>query len=322
MQTTLVNTPLVTVVVTVYRRLDFLREALQSVFAQTFQDFEVIIADDSGTGTGRSLAAPFVDGERVRYVANPQTLGIARSLQAALNMARGTYAAILNDDDLWEAEFLARLVPPLEVDSRRVLSFADHWIMTEDGALDRPATERNTAQYGRADLREGEVAAPDRFVLQTNGVPLAMAALFRVSALDSRRLVPEVAGAYDFWISALLAATGGAFYYVPARLTRYRVHSGMETARRSPDKGECTVFILRSLLEQGAFPDLKAFLKARLARSTVGVGRDRLYFNQASEARNLFLAAFRLDPGWRPLAGCLLSVLPSPVRRAMGVSRA
>jgi glycosyltransferase involved in cell wall biosynthesis len=317
-----VKPPLVTVVVTVHRRLEFLLDALQSVFAQTFQDFEVVIADDSGTASGRAIAAPFLEGERVRYMANPETLGIVRSLQAALGMARGRYAAILNDDDLWEPEFLDRLVPPLEADSRRVLAFGDHWIITGSGELDRDATERNTARYGRAGLREGEIDAPARFVLQQNGVPLAMAALFRVSALDAHRLVPEVAGAYDLWISALLAAGGGAFYYVPERLSRYRVHSGMETARRSPDKGECTVFILRSLIEQGSFPELKEYLEGRLARSTVGIGRDRLYFNETAEARNLFVAAFRLDPGWRPLAGVLLSVLPLPVRRAIGVSRA
>jgi glycosyltransferase involved in cell wall biosynthesis len=322
MQISPARVPLVTVVVTVHRRLNFLRDALHSVFAQTFQDFEVIIADDSGASAARAIAAPFVDGGRVRYIANPETRGIARSLQGALEAARGRYAAILNDDDLWEPEFLGRLVPALEGDVRRILAFSDHWIMNDQGDLDREATDRNTAQYKRADLREGDLAAPDRFVLQHNGVPLAMAAIFRVSALDLRRLVPEVAGAYDFWISALLAATGGAFYYVPARLTRYRVHSSMETARRSPDKGACTMFILRSLIEQGSFPQLKDHLESRLATSTVAVGRDRLYFDHASEARNLFLAAFRLSPGWRPLAGAFLSVLPLPVRRAMGVSRA
>ena len=322
MQISAGGAPLVTIVVTVHKRLTFLREALQSVFDQTFQDFEVVIADDSGTSAARAIAAPFVDGERVRYIANPESRGIARSLRGALETARGRFAAILNDDDLWEPEFLSRLVPALEGDARRVVAFSDHWIMNDRGELDREATDRNTAQYRRAGLREGELQAPDRFVLEYNGVPLAMAAIFRISALDLRRLVPEVAGAYDLWISALLAATGGAFYYVPARLTRYRVHSGMETARRSPDKGTCTMFILRSLIEQGAFPQLKDHLESRLATSVVAVGRDRLYFDQASEARDLFLSAFRLSPGWRPLAGAFLSVLPLPVRRAIGVSRA
>jgi len=134
--------------------------------------------------------------------------------------------------------------------------------------------------------------------------------------------VPEVAGAYDFWIASLLAASGGVFYYVPERLTRYRIHSGMETVRRSPEKSECFVFIWRSLLESGRFPELTPYLRARLAESTVRAGRDRLYFNQLSEARLLFRDAFRTSPGWEPCASYLMSVLPRAVRRAAGLSQA
>jgi glycosyltransferase involved in cell wall biosynthesis len=317
-----VTTPLVTVVVTVYQRLDFLAEALRSVAAQTFRDFEVIVADDSGSGAASGITAAFTSDERFRYLDNGETLGVSLSLRRALGAARGTYVAILNDDDLWEPQFLSRLVPVLEADRRRVLAFADHWVMTEGGEVDREASDRTTEKYGRRDLPEGDVPDPPRFVLQKNGVPLAMAALFRASALDLRRLVPEVAGAYDWWISVLLAASRGRFYYVPDRLTRYRVHSRMETARRSPDKGECTVFILRALMAEDCFPELRHQLRARLARSTVSVGRDCLYFDQSSKARELFMSAFRLSPGWRPLAAYGLSVLPRPMRKAFGVSRA
>jgi glycosyltransferase involved in cell wall biosynthesis len=313
--------PLVTVVVTVYTRTDFLACALESVVAQTFRDFEVIVADDSGNAGARSIVAQFSD-PRVRYCPNERMLGIAASIRNALQHAAGKYVAILNDDDTWESEFLGRLVPALEADDRRVLAFGDHWIVSADGTLDRAATERNTILYGRAGLPQGEVGEPGRFVLEMNGVPLAMGALFRSSALDASRLSPEVAGAYDLWISAQLAASGGAFYYVPERLTRYRVHTGMETARRSPDKGDCAVFLFRSLIEQGAFPALKELLESLLARSTVGAGRDRLYFNDAVQARQLFADALRLRPGWRPLAGYMLTLLPFPLRRAMGVSRA
>jgi hypothetical protein len=130
-----------------------------------------------------------------------------------------------------------------------------------------------------------------------------------------------VAGAYDFWISTLLASSGGGFYYVADRLTRYRIHAQMETVRRSPDKSECFVFIWRSLLESGKFPELEGYVRARLAASTVRAGRDRLYFNQLLEARELFRQAFRRAPGWDPCASYLLSVLPLTIRKAAGVSR-
>ena len=314
--------PLVTVVLTVYKRLDYLRAALDGVAAQTFGDYEIIVADDSGSSDAREIAASaFADG-RLRYEANPATLGVPRSLQSALRKARGRYISILNDDDVWEPEFLARLVPALEASHRRVLVFCDHWIMRESGEIDEPATIENTTAYGRLNLRAGDIDDPHTLVLQKNAVPVAMAAVFRAGAFEYSKLVPEVAGAYDFWIASLLAASGGVFYYVPERLTRYRIHSGMETVRRSPEKSECFVFIWRSLLESGRFPELTPYLRARLAESTVRAGRDRLYFNQLSEARLLFRDAFRTSPGWEPCASYLMSVLPRAVRRAAGLSQA
>jgi glycosyltransferase involved in cell wall biosynthesis len=270
------DAPLVTVLVTVHKRIDFLAQALGSVLTQTFTNYEVLVADDSGTGAARHVCASFADDRRLQYFPNAQTLGVAASLRLALERARGRYVAILNDDDLWEPEFLTQLVRPLEKDRRRVLAFCDHWIMNEDGALDADASDRNTERYGRSMLPEGDLADAEGFVLVQNGVPLAMGSLFRRAALDSAMLVPQVAGAYDFWISCLLAASAPRFYYVPARHTRYRVHSRMETARRSPDKSACLVFIFKTLLEKNYFPARRSYLRKRLQRSRLRVAKDHL----------------------------------------------
>jgi glycosyltransferase involved in cell wall biosynthesis len=313
--------PVVSVILTVYKRLTFFGDALRSVDAQTFEDYEVIIADDSGTGAAReaSLAS---SNPRVRYHANPSSLGVALSLRAALAGARGRYVAILNDDVLWERDFLARLVPVLESDANRVLSYCDHAIIDAQGRVDDQATERNTRRFGRADLSAGDVADPKRFVLRHNGVPLAMGALFRAAAFVPERLVADVAGAYDLWISSLLAGSGGAFSYVPARLTRYRVHTEMETVRRDPEKTRCLSFIARALLAEPAFAGEREYLRRWLASLTVRAGRDYLYFNRVGDARQSFLSAFRMSGGWRPVAGYLVSMAPEPLRRAAGVTGA
>jgi glycosyltransferase involved in cell wall biosynthesis len=268
--------PLVSVVVTVHKRVDFLAEALRSVLVQTFTNYEVMVADDSGTGAAGPVCAPYTQDSRLHYSANPRALGVAVSLQLAIERSRGQYIAILNDDDWWEPEFLARLVPPLEEDRRRVLAFGDHWIMNEDGTVDVGASNRNTDRYGRSKLPEGDLPDVSAFVLLQNGVPLAMGSLFRKAGLDSTMLVPEVAGAYDFWISCLLAASGQRFYYVPVRLTRYRVHPRMETARCSPGKSECLAFIFKTLLEKNYFPERRAYLKKKLYRARLRVTKDHL----------------------------------------------
>jgi glycosyltransferase involved in cell wall biosynthesis len=317
----MVAEPLVTVILTVYNRLAYFADALRSVEAQTFQNYEVVVADDSGTGAARaaSLAS---NNPRIRYKANPASLGVALSLRAALADARGTYIAILNDDDVWEPEFLARLVQPLESDPTRVLAFCDHAIMDAEGRIDEETTERNTERFGRSDLSEGDVADPKAFVLRQNGVPLAMGALFRAAAFSHERLVPDVAGAYDFWISSLMAASGGSFYYVPARLTRYRVHAEMETARRDPEKTRCLSFIARALLAEPAFAGQREYLSRWLASLTVRAGRDYLYFDRVADARRSFLSAFKMSAGWKPLAGYVVSMAPARLRRATGVTGA
>ena len=120
-----VSHPKISVIVTVYRRTNYLSEALNSALAQSFSDFEIIVADDSGTAVSRDIVTAYKD-TRVRYLPNPTTLGIALSLVRAVEQARGEFIAILNDDDVWERDFLAELITPLEADCDCVAAFADH----------------------------------------------------------------------------------------------------------------------------------------------------------------------------------------------------
>ncbi|MCA1659858.1 MAG: glycosyltransferase family 2 protein [Verrucomicrobiaceae bacterium] len=306
--------PEVTVIISVYKRIDFLARALQSALVQTFQGAEIIVADDSGTAAARALCEPWVKSGQVQYRANPQTLGIARSLRGALEEARGEFISILNDDDLWEPNFLSSLVPPLRSDVERVVAFSDHWIVLEDGSIDPKATEANSRRYGRASLAPGDVDNPVDFVLVKNGVPLAMAALFRKDAIDLSLLSSDVSGSYDFWISCLLAASGKKFYYVADRLTRYRVHPKSETARRDPAKSENLVFIFSQLLERNWFPEKTRYLRSRLAGAFFRLGRDRLFFNRLADSRSYFRKSFATRPGWRPILATLLSFLPRTLR--------
>lgn len=312
--------PLVTVLVTVYKRIEYLPDALRSLQTQTFRDFEVLVKDDSGCALAREITQAMAGSLAIRYLPNERTLGIAASLRAGLEAARGKYIAILNDDDLWAAGFLEPLVRALEEDPCRVLAFSDHWVINADGSVDGPRTEANTRRYARSGRNEGDLSNPVDFVLRQNGVPLAMAAIFRKDALDPALLVDEVSGAYDLWISCLLAASGRAFYYTPQRLTYYRLHEQMETARISPDKNANHVFIFSELLNRNLFPTMRSFLQARRGDALFRLGRDQLYFNHTGESRRLFWKAFASSPNWRPLAAYALSWMPQVLRARLRLS--
>ena len=314
--------PRVSVILTLYNRTEYLTGALQSALAQTMADFEIIVADDSGAGIAGPICDSFRATGKVRHLANPTNLGIALSLKAALGAAKGEYFAILNDDDLWEPDFLAALLPPLEAHPDVVVAFGDHWIVGPDAVINLQDTEGNTARHGRAGLPEGRISDPADFVLRKNGVPLAMAALVRKSAVDTAEIVPEVSGAYDYWISCLLAAAGGGFYYVPRRVTKYRVHAAMETARRRPNGFANHVYIYTKLLERGRMVAMRTELKHRLGEALLLVGRDHLYFNLLADARAFLRRSFAMSPTLRALGGWIISFCPKAVRVRLKLSEA
>jgi glycosyltransferase involved in cell wall biosynthesis len=316
-----IKKPVVSVLVTVYMRTQFISSALESVLNQTFRDYEIIILDDSGNSICKDICKHFLGMGHVRYQANSQTLGVACSLRNGINDSKGEFVAILNDDDLWEPDFLASLLPPLQADSRRVLAFSDHSLINANGELELEATEANTARYGRAFLPEGEIANPAEFVLVKNGVPLAMASVFRKKALDTSSLTQSLAGAYDFWISCALASTRGTFYYVPRRLTSWRLHSRMETSRRSVNKFDCEVYIITQIIEQKWFPEMQDYLSLKLSQSLFRVGRGRMDFNEPASALYFFSKSFFLRPSLKDIIALLICLFQIIVLRYLRYNR-
>jgi len=90
--------PFFSIVIPTYNRSGLLREALATVFAQQFTDYEVLIIDDGSTDDTRAVLAEY--GERVRALSQPnQGQGVARNL--GIQHATGEYVVFLDSDDLW-----------------------------------------------------------------------------------------------------------------------------------------------------------------------------------------------------------------------------
>ena len=93
--------PLFSVIMTTWRRTPFLREALDSVFAQSIQDFELVLVVDGG-----EHPSGLPDDERLRVVVRKENGGYPAALNTAREHVRGTYVAVLDDDDLYEPDRL------------------------------------------------------------------------------------------------------------------------------------------------------------------------------------------------------------------------
>jgi glycosyltransferase involved in cell wall biosynthesis len=315
MHKSLPKSPRVSVILTVYNRTNYLAEALESALSQSYKDFEIIVADDSGTAASQGIAASCSQPERVRYRPNPSTLGVVRSLVGAIEAARGELIAILNDDDVWEEDLLAELIIPFDTDKNCVAAFADHLVMDATGHSDLRLSEAWSAAAGRSNLSAGLVH--NRNDIVEAGLPIANSTLFRKHAVDWSLVVPRVAGAYDYWISCLLMISSGSIYYIPRLLARYRLHSGMETKRRSHDKADPVIYILTTLLERQWFPEMEDLIRLKLAAALFDAGRDKLHFGFSRDARRLFIRSFRMHRHFLALAGVIGACLPSAVRKTI-----
>lgn len=214
---------LVTVCLPTRNRAHYLAEAIASVLAQTFSDFDLCIWDNASQDSTPELVRSLTD-PRVRYVRRDADAGLAANWIDALQAARGKYCALLSDDDLWEPTFLERLVAPLEADEAVDIAFSDHWMVDRLGARLVDETELYSRGYTRTGLRPG-LHRPFRTLVLKDQAVLINAAVIRRSRLIAAQALDARAGrVLDYYILGRLAALGGGAFYVSERLYRCRRH--------------------------------------------------------------------------------------------------
>lgn len=106
------TTPKVSIGMPVYNGERFIREALDSLLAQTFADFELIISDNASTDATESICRSYAERDaRVRYLRQRKNIGAIPNFQAVLNEARGEYFMWAAADDVWDTKWIDSLLP-------------------------------------------------------------------------------------------------------------------------------------------------------------------------------------------------------------------
>lgn len=240
--------PLVSVITPAKNTERWIAGAIQSVQAQTFPDWEMIVMDDGSTDATMAQAHQVSDGDpRVRVLRSEGTPGAGGARNAALAMAQGRYIAFLDADDLWLPHKLARQIRAME-DHAWAFSWTSYQIevIAEDGtALPPPYAVRHAIeQASRWDILSKKApigcltAVYDTAVL--GKVPMATIPKrqdFVLWAHLSQKVerqglamggVPEVLAIYRHRQDSLSANKGAAAWMQWQALTR---HCGLSTAQ-------------------------------------------------------------------------------------------
>jgi Glycosyltransferases involved in cell wall biogenesis len=129
-----IQDPKVSIGLPVFNGEKYLREAIDSILAQTFTDFELIISDNASTDRTEEICKEYeAKDPRVRYYRNELNLGAAPNYNRLVELSRGEYFKWACHDDLCAPEFLEKCVEILEQNSPIILCYTRTLIIDENG---------------------------------------------------------------------------------------------------------------------------------------------------------------------------------------------
>ena len=293
--------PLVSVVIPSYNAARFLPQALDSVFAQTFTDYEVIVVDDESQDETPAVVARY--GSRLRYLR--ARLGSANATRnAGILASRGRYIALLDADDWWLPHKLEAQVDFAEQCPRAGLVYARCLVVEEaSGATlgELPAPPYPTGRVLQQLYFRQFVPSPTPLIRRE--------VLERVGLFD-----PAERGADD-WEMWLRVAAATDFAFLNQVVACYRVHASSSGRRPA---GAYLRDLRRMFVRAGrTYPELRPLLPARLFAFEATYGAVAWERGENTLARACFRRALRLRP-WRIdlLARLALTVIPAAGRHA------
>ena len=240
--------PLVSVIMPAYNAGKYIEEAIRSVIAQTVTDWELLVIDDCSTDETCAIVAKLAEqDERIRLFRNEENRGVARTRNRGLDLCRGQYVALLDRDDLWLPEKLAKQLQQLR-DTGAELGYCSYAMIDKNGCSIR------------ADYLVPE-AATYEWILRENVIGCSTAIMTQHVAKRNKFSTDFYHEDYVMWLSLLkegIRACG-----CQEVLAKYRVTSDS----RSGDKlrsAKNRWKILRVYLELPLWKSCKVFIQYAL----------------------------------------------------------
>jgi glycosyltransferase involved in cell wall biosynthesis len=288
--------PKVSVIIPVYNRAGFLREAIDSVLNQTWGDFEIIVVDDGSTdGTGE-VAKSY--GDRIRYF-HKKNEGPSKARNHGASRGRGRYLGFLDSDDIWEPHKLDVQMTFLESHPEVEL------ISCGSYALGTPRKRRSPIRgHMCGDLF---LDLYQRSFINTSGVVMTRDSFFQAGPFDEAIRTAED---YDLWLKVARTST---MAYLDAPLVGIRKHPD-ELSKNKLELRQNAIRVIQKHFDPTRVPE--RIYRRRLADLNIYLGRGYLRIGDFRASRESFRRALRLTPlRFRTIRYFVRSVLNHPIER-------
>ena len=299
--------PLVSVIIPAYNASEFIGETLDSVFAQTFNDFEVLLINDGSPDTQELERVLQRFPATLRYI-KQENRGAAAARNTGLREARGEFVAFLDADDTWLSSFLQKQMEFLKRQNADFV-FCDALLFGEASSAGRTFMQ---LQPSRGEVTPERLLAVDVTVL-TSTVLARRQPILQVGLFDE-----SLRRGHDFDLWLRLAKLGIRFAYHREVLAHHRiVESGLSGGTIS--QLQRTLSVLDAIKAKGLTPaEQQAFEFSQnrtLRELALENGKEKLIGRDFAGARKYFNEARKFRHSWKLLLVCLaLRISPDILR--------
>ncbi len=225
----------VTIAIPYYSNPEYLRAAIESVFAQSDPHWRLVVVDDGADGSGRNVVHTYTD-ERVKYLRNPRTLGMAGNWNRCLDSAETDLVTLFHADDVLKADYVRDL---------RVVA-GQHPKAAASFCVAEPVGADGQRLFSVGDFVKEQLRPRGNGVIQLEGRPGIEAlargnflycptACYRRSILGQRRFSARWRFVLDLEFFTQLLFSGDALLLLPQVLYGYRRHSASSTSQFTND---------------------------------------------------------------------------------------
>jgi len=293
----MVKNPKVSVVIPTFNRAHLIQDALESVFAQTYKDYEVVVVDDGSTDNTREVLKPYL--HRIRYVWQ-ENQGVAAARNRGIFLAKGAYITFLDSDDKWVPEKLKRQVDYLETHPSVSLVYGQ----MISYSVNRPDEKKMLPQRIVRSFKE-LIKESDQ--IPTSTVMVRKRCLEAVGGFNPSFYITED---YELW---LRVSRRFQIDYLEGVVAEYRVHSSNVTLDvEKVARGYLQVFEKILSLYGHELDDLK-LVKDRTTKFRYRLGTHLLKSNRPKEAKGFIQRALWED--WQ--LGLIFAKENDPITRKL-----
>ncbi|AZB31071.1 glycosyltransferase family 2 protein [Chryseobacterium balustinum] len=202
--------PKISVIMPVYNGEKYLKEAIDSILKQTFANFELLLINDGSTDLTEAIIGSY-DDERIVYIKNEKNLGLIKTLNKGLDLAKGEFIARMDQDDISHSERF----------EKQLIIFEKNTEIGVCGTLFTPFNNSNNKEYNTIEHPELHKSIKIQLLaLCIVGHPTIM---MRKNAVGNFRYDESFQAAEDYELWTRLV-TSTQFYNIQESLLQYRIH--------------------------------------------------------------------------------------------------